>query len=276
MPEVRIRFGKKQKKLKRINHSNPEYREAIEKKQLEFRDLTMKQARMESVFTLDTTYQFKEKIPIDPPTLYRIYKGSSQRLPLTISSLNSCAVFILILAEKGQIIIWHGAHCDEGDSTLGKEYVLDIYKHDLRHYDYIDPHSILQLHEGTEVKETLQTFLEMLYCDPVEYESTAVKRNRRQNTLKNCGVCVGYFKKLKNNGQYAVALTERSGPAAETGVVPPAAFVSITEKTVATVQVQSFQPTLSRLHSLIPHCLSLRSNRSGIYGCRRTLRMRRC
>lgn len=232
---IRIKFSK-EKKLKRIDRRNDVYAGMIEKKQLEFRELTMKQARMESVFILDTAYQFKEKIPIDPPTLYRLFKGSIQRQPLILSSLQSHAVFILILAEKGHIITWFGANCDEKDAALAKEYVIDIYKHDLRHYDYIDPHSILQLHEGSEVEEILLTFLETMYCDHVEYESTVAKRQRRQSNLMNSVIRLGYFRKLKSNGQYSVVLTEEIAPM-ESGEMPRLNFVTVTEKTAVTVQV---------------------------------------
>ena len=53
----------------------------------------------------------KPALPPDPISLYRIYNGTSQRVPSQLSSLNSAAAFIILCDDDRQVIMWIGEQC---------------------------------------------------------------------------------------------------------------------------------------------------------------------
>ena len=168
--------------------------------------------------------------PVDPPCLYRVYKSTVQRLPLSLASLNSNAAFILVCDEERCVLGWFGESCDYNDRTKADTLGVEVMKRDLRLYQTTEMSYIV---EGRELPQLLRYFLEKLWTDESAYKGKLV-RDKRNHPPENAPVSVGVLDKYFD-GTYAVRETAFAAPNASTGAVPRLVFVSVEKNTIAVV-----------------------------------------
>ena len=187
----------------------------------------------------------KPALPPDPISLYRIYNGTSQRVPSQLSSLNSAAAFIILCDDDRQVIMWIGEQCTIEDRQHAENLAVDILRRDYRLYEATLKDVSITV-EGVEFDTKLQHLLNKLFADINAYKNKSV-RKERSNDLQNAEVIIGTLEKV--NGQDKVKEVGKGTPD-ENGCVKRLHFVPISDKTVIVVTVgNQFYLWLTKNHN---------------------------
>ncbi len=174
----------------------------------------------------------KPALPPDPISLYRIYNGTSQRVPSQLSSLNSAAAFIILCDDDKEVILWVGEQCTIEDRHHAENLAVDILRRDYRLYQATLKDVSITI-EGVEFDAKLQHLLSKLFADINAYKNKSV-RKERSNDIENAEIIIGTLEKV--NGQDKVKEVGKGTPD-ENGFVKRIHFVPISDKTVAVITV---------------------------------------
>lgn len=170
-------------------------------------------------------------VPIDPPSLTRIYKETCQRVKLSIDSLRSDAVFLLVCDEDKQVIAWFGGESEPEDREIALRVGLEIAMKDYGN-DEIDEIPVIL--EDLERSIQLRYFLDKLWEDEATYRGKIAKEARRKPII-NSPVYVYIIEKLYSDS-YLLKEVRRALPN-EQGCVPRVAFAPVDKSTVVAICV---------------------------------------
>lgn len=137
----------------------------------------------------------RPRIPHEPPCLYRIYKATSQRVPLHLSQLNSIAAFILICDHENRVLIWLGSNCPDSDITFAKEMGLEIFRRDMRNYDATEITDIIWEGRENEKQSLLKILLDECGSDEGAYRGKKTIAERK-NDIENQPLCMSVVEKM--------------------------------------------------------------------------------
>lgn len=173
-------------------------------------------------------------IPVDPNVLYRVYKDTSQRVPLRLQSLNSHAAFIFVCSKERNVVVWVGSKCNSNDHQLATELALAVYNIDLRYGNATDK-CIRVTKEGSENSSDLQFIAQKLWTDECVYRSKQASSERKA-VIANNDVTLGYFEKMSDKLAYTIR-PHKTGKVNKDGSVDKLFFIVIKPKTIVTVRV---------------------------------------
>ena len=164
--------------------------------------------------------------------MYRVYKGTVQRVPLSIKSLNSHAIFLVILPDERQVIGWVGTDCDSADSELARQVGNTVMMKDFLMKEQPE---LPLIYENNEPNKLLEIMLDLLWSSPTSYFSKLNAADRKHK-LTNNSVSVGLIEKITwgEDGGYDFQETAFAHPD-NLGTVPRVTFVPIEINTVAYV-----------------------------------------
>lgn len=174
------------------------------------------------------------------PQLYRIYKSTVQRVIPRGSSLNSHAVYLIVLYQCKKILAWLGLNANKSDIALLKEIVNDIFPRDFG--DNTQPNFPIII-EGQENTELLNTMLGLLWTSSATYNSRTAVTDRRamiQNNAISLGILV--HQNVENSDTntkietFEIRETTFAHPDAN-GVVPRVPFAPIQRQSIIYVMV---------------------------------------
>ncbi|RYG63297.1 hypothetical protein EON64_16220, partial [archaeon] len=167
------------------------------------------------------------------PHLYRVFKGSVQRVPPLISSLNSHAAFLLIMESQRKIQGWCGNNVSKADFATMKEVANEIFLRDFG--DKSNPGFSIIL-EGSEVPEVLEKFLNILWTVPGVYFNRITVADRRA-LIHNNAVSVGHLVGAAGKKEkFDVCETAFAHPDSN-GTVPRVTFPTIDVNAITYVNV---------------------------------------
>jgi len=189
-----------------------------------------------------------------------MYKGTVQRVLLSLNSLNSFAGYLVVVRRDERVFCWIGSHCDDVDREATEEMARKTILRDFRGGDFFDggtSNAIKTITEGDEERheDTVPEFimlLDLLWTTSTFYFST-MQINNRQKALSNSPISVGYIdpatassnrmrsssgilSNMSVNDQYRFVETAFAHPD-RTGGIHRVTFVPIETDTIAYVNV---------------------------------------
>lgn len=168
-------------------------------------------------------------VPIDPPTLTRIYRNTAQRVKLSISSLRSDAVFLLVCDEDKQVLAWFGSESSVDDREIALKIGLEIA---IKDYSNVELEEIPVILEDLERSVQLRYFLDKLWEDEATYRAHAA-REHRKNIVINLPVTLYVLEKIIG-GNYLMKEIKRAIPD-ENGTVHRIAFAPIEKDSIIAI-----------------------------------------
>jgi hypothetical protein len=168
-------------------------------------------------------------VPLDPPTLFRIYKNTAQRVKLAIHSLRSDAVFLLVCDEDKQVLAWFGSESSAEDRELALKIGLEVT---IKDYSNVELEEIPVILEDLERSVQLRYFLDKLWEDEATYRSPS-SRDLRRHRVINSPVTLFVIEKIIG-GNYIMKELKRSLPD-EYGTVPRISFAPIEKDSIVAV-----------------------------------------
>jgi len=194
--------------------------------------------------------------------LYRMYKGTVQRVLLSLDALNSSAGYLVVVKRDKRAFCWIGSKCETDDKEAIKEIgwkviARDFKTNELLHDDETQ-NAIKVITEGEEERSTSDSkpefvmLLDLLWTNTTFYYSK-LQVNNRQKALHNSPISVGYIglsssrsnkmdsrssilRSIGANDPYRFVETTFAHPDA-TGSVHRITFVPIEADTIAYVNV---------------------------------------
>lgn len=181
-------------------------------------------------------YQSRANLTEDeilPPLLYRVFQGTLQRQISSFTSLNSKAVYLILLDNESQIVAWVGSLCSDSDRELAFQMAKEII---VRDYGESVPEEIPAVYEDDEVDELFEAVLETLNTTYGAYSSKAAVAERRGH-IENATVSVGILQpSLDRPGDFDTQEKSFAHPDSE-GTVPRVDFVPIEKDTLAYIVI---------------------------------------
>lgn len=170
---------------------------------------------------------------MDVATIYRVYKGSVQRVLLNIKSINSHAAYLITIRSERQVFAWIGSNCESADVDLVNELGVNVLTKDFCQDDII---TIPVMREGSENSELLEIMLDLFWTNSSTYFSKKSVQERKSALINN-SVSVGIIEPVTwLSGTYDFQETAFSHPD-NTGKVPRLTFAPIEMNTVAYVNI---------------------------------------
>jgi hypothetical protein len=126
--------------------------------------------------------------------LYRIFRGSVQRVDKGPSSLKSYASFIVVDDKNEALIIWHGCICEEEDKIMATGLALRVVTLEYKQTQFSEE-DLPTIVEGEEKPGILNVFYKMMNCGATAYSSKVMISARREqfsNSSSSCGVICPY------------------------------------------------------------------------------------
>ena len=195
--------------------------------------------------------------------LYRMYKGTVQRVLLSLDALNSSAGYLVVVKRDQRAFCWIGSKCENDDKEAIKEIGWKVIARDFKTnellYDDGTPKAIKVITEGEEERSTSDSkpefvmLLDLLWTNTTFYYSK-LQVNNRLKALHNSPISVGYIglqsssrnnkmgsgssilRSIGANDPYRFVETTFAHPDA-TGSVHRITFVPIEADTIAYVNV---------------------------------------
>ena len=134
--------------------------------------------------------------------MYRMYKGTVQRVLLSLDALNSSAGYLVVVRRDKRAFCWIGSQCEMDDCEAIKEMGWKVIARDFKNeellYDDDTPKAIKVITEGEEElsssdsKPEFQMLLDLLWTSTTFYYSR-LQVNNRQKALHNSPISVGYI-----------------------------------------------------------------------------------
>ena len=191
-----------------------------------------------------------------------MYKGTVQRVLLSLDALNSSAGYLVVVKRDQRAFCWIGSKCENDDKEAIKEIGWKVIARDFKTnellYDDGTPKAIKVITEGEEERSTSDSkpefvmLLDLLWTNTTFYYSK-LQVNNRQKALHNSPISVGYIglsssrsnkmgsgssilRSIGANDLYRFVETTFAHPDA-TGSVHRITFVPIEADTIAYVNV---------------------------------------
>jgi hypothetical protein len=177
-------------------------------------------------------------IPEEPPFMYRIYRESVQRCPLSFKSLNTNASFIIVSDKERLVFVWEGSRASEKDKQLTLELALDILKRDLNETAATNE-DIIHIVEGNERHAFLLEMLRVMSFKESDYRSKIARVDRAKDLGDNSEIVVGTIER-RSDGDFEIMTTGHQ-EVNEEGVMPRINFPPIlSPSSIIVVQVGDF------------------------------------
>jgi hypothetical protein len=194
--------------------------------------------------------------------MYRMYKGTVQRVLLSLDALNSSAGYLVVVKRDKRAFCWIGSKCETDDKEAIKEIGWKVIARDFKTnellYDDGTPKAIKVITEGEEERSTSDSKLEFVMLLDLLWTNTTfyfsrLQVNNRLKALHNSPISVGYIglsssrsnimgsgssilRSIGANDPYRFVETTFAHPDA-TGSVHRITFVPIEADTIAYVNV---------------------------------------